>query len=91
MRAYANKIDWDRKNEYNHSGIFRGVYEGQLNDRQEPHGQGKWKSTEYDITIEGEWKGGKLHGKAFKKYYESYVFYEAKDGLIEGKYIRRST
>ena len=56
----------------------------------EPHGLGKWKSKEYKLEVEGEWKDGELDGKAVKQLYDYLTYYEMKDGKIDGKCITRN-
>ena len=68
---------------------MKGVYVGELKNGREPHGLGKWKAKDYDITVMGEWKDGKLIGKAVKYWFGDPVYYEMKDGKIDGRFISR--
>ena len=66
--------------------IYDGVYEGQVKEEKNkkvPHGIGRWRGRHKNqsLVIEGEWKDGKVMGKAVN-YYEDgeEVQWEANDG-----------
>ena len=65
----------------------KGTFEGEVKD-EKPHGVGKWKSDDGNITIEGEWKDSRLDGKAVEKWNGNRKEYEAKDGKYNGKCIQ---
>ena len=73
------KISWKR-------GNLDGEYEGQLKNGR-PHILGEWKQDGSDNTVVGEWKDGKLNGKAVLNVIGQRFEYEAKNGNFNGKLI----
>ena len=74
----------------NFGAFYNGVYHGQtrrLNGETVPDGVGRWTDSEdqYDFTIEGEWKEGKLDGKAIITLPKSDFEEEWKDGKLNGR------
>ena len=67
--------------------IWKGNYEGEIKD-EKPHGLGKWKQDDGEWTVVGEWRDGRVNGKAVANGYGNRYEYEAKDGKENGKFIR---
>ena len=81
--AHKQTRPW--KWEDNDGEKWDGEYEGQW-EGDKPHGVGRWKRGL--LTVEGEWRDGRLHGHAVGNYSDGdRVEYEVKDGKIHGKYI----
>ena len=85
MEKVEKEIKWEW--EENWGRKFDGTYKGELKDNI-PHGIGKWKQDDGNITVEGEWKEGLLNGKAIANWnHGSRYEYEVKDGKLNGKWI----
>ena len=78
-------IKWEWENNWGEKG--KGEYEGEVK-KGKPNGLGKWKQDGDNSTIEGQWKDGKLNGKAVLNYSDGdRAEYEIKNGKINGKCI----
>ena len=82
------KIDWDFED--NWGRVFEGTYRGEVVNKK-PHGLGCWtRNYSYmhqNLVIEGEWRNGKLHGKAIKIDANGRQQCEMKNGKMDGRCI----
>ena len=72
---------------------FDGTYEGEVREVKGelvPHGCGRWKGkyVGYELIIEGEWKEGRVNGKAVNYYDDGEeIQWRTKDGSLCQKII----
>ena len=76
------------KHEYedNCGGKFSGEYEGELKDGL-PDGMGRWVKENGKMKVEGEWREGRLNGKAVHTESSGRSECEKREGKLEGKWI----